>query len=97
MAKNQIYQPIHPNTDLPHPTRDQEDLSLLIFVKMSQNKSANCPKNMYNIPNNMGMLPKFTDTLIQMGTIFLGNMPMFLGQLTLIKLVFYLKSYFRIR
>ena len=47
-TKNQIYQPFHQNTDLPHPhpTRDQEDLSLLIFVKMSHNKSANCPKNM---------------------------------------------------
>ena len=42
--KNQIYQPIHPNTDLPHPTRDQEDLLLLIFVKMSHNKTAKCPK-----------------------------------------------------
>ena len=95
--KNQIYYPIHPHTYLPHPTRYQEDLSLRFFVQMSHNKTANCPKNMYYIPNNMGMLPKFSDTLIQMMSIFMVNMPMFLGQLTLIKSVIHWKSYFRIR
>ena len=78
-TKNQIYQPFHQNTDLPHPhpTRDQEDLALLIFVKMSQNKTTNCPKNMYNIPNDMGMLPKFIDTLLQMMSILWATYPYF--------------------
>ena len=44
----------------------------------------------------MGMIPKFTDTLLQMMSIFVGNMPIFPGQLTLIKSVFYLISYFKI-
>ena len=82
-----------------HPTRlrDQEDLSLLIFFNMSGNKTTNCPKNMYNVPRITGMLPKFTDTLIQMLSIFPGNMPRFLGQLTLIKSVFHWRSDLKIR
>ena len=78
----------HPLT---HPSRlkNQEDLSLLIFFNMSGNKTTNCPKNMDNMPRITGMLPKFTDTLLQIMSVFPGNMPRFLGQLTLIKSVFH--------
>ena len=40
---------------------------------------------MYNMPRILGVLPRFTNTLSQMMSIFLSNIPRFLGLLILIK------------
>ena len=81
-----------PTQLLTHPTQPTQRWGRSViphFCQHVRQQTTNCPKNMHNMPRIMSMLPKFTDPLLQMMSIFLGNMPRFLGQLALIKSVFF--------